>query len=765
MQTAENTTISFGEFELDPLHRRLLKRGRPVALKPKAFDLLLTLIESRGEVVSKNALLDRVWENQFVEENNLTVHVAALRKALGETKNDNRYIVTVPGSGYKFVAELKDSVQAEIVVESHSFEHFVFDEEIEVETGEHGISSLNDNAAPSAKGSATQWAATTLHKPKTFLGRINEHRIAAGLILATAAAGLIGGGYFLGPRLSASFVSAAPFAEHTVRQLTTNGKVGLAALSPDGKLFAYTIDDLGQKSLWLGYVDGGNHMLLRPAAEASYRTIVFSLDGKDLYFSLRDDKNPKFALYKMPVFGGVQEKVLDDIGNVSLSPDGKQIAIARSDKDKRKDYIAVAPIDGTERRDVVSFPAEHSFIFGTISWSADGNRLAMSVVRDSSTYLNEIAVVEISTGDIMRIPLENWREITKTAWLRDGKGLLITAVEKDSYSSVPHYQILHVAYPSGETHNITTDRSNYGASWHNDAGVTLSLSAASDLLLSVEHRQLSNVWVAPSDDLHAARQITFGSFGKYDGLWGLDWTPDGKLVYTTSDTQSQFLSQMKADGSEQKPLTASGAVDSALTISHDGQYIVFHSNRGGDIDIWRTDIDGTNPKQLSFGGKGYQPSLSLDGKWVYYKSFLDGLNGVLCRVPIDGGEPEVLSDKETSSSSFSPDGRYFAASHITDKRRLAVFSTETNQLVRQFDLPNGGTLFIGSRWTPDSKAVAYRDINHGYWLQPIDGGEPRRMEGIPKEKLYNFAWSKDGKQFAYVRGQEIRDVVLIANNK
>ena len=72
---------------------------------------------------------------------------------------------------------------------------------------------------------------------------------------------------------------------------------------------------------------------------------------------------------------------------------------------------------------------------------------------------------------------------------------------------------------------------------------------------------------------------------------------------------------------------------------------------------------------------------------------------------------------------------------------------------------------MGSRWTPDSTAVTYRDNNYGYWIQPIDGGEPHRLEGLPKEKFYNFAWSKDGKQFAFVRGQEIRDVVLFNNEK
>jgi DNA-binding winged helix-turn-helix (wHTH) protein/Tol biopolymer transport system component len=753
MQTTENTKICFGEFELDLLHRLLLKSGRPVALKTKAFDLLATLIDHRGEVVSKNDLLDRVWENQFVEENNLTVHVAALRKALGETKNENRFIVTVPGSGYKFVAELDKPKTVEIVVESHKVERFAFEEEIEVETDESGFKRRDEIATHDQNGTA---AAVPL--ARTSVGWINRYRIAAGLIIAVGLVGI--GGYFLGPRLSARFASAPPFVRHSVRQLTTNGKVGSAALSPDGKLFAYTIDDLGQKSLWLGYVDGGNHLLLRPAAEASYRTIAFSPDGKDIYFSLRDDKNPKFALYRMPAFGGVQTKLLDEIGSFALSPDGRSIAIARRDKDLEKDLVVIAPLDGTQPRDVASFPKELSVRFDTISWSADGKRLALSAKTDSE---NEIAVVEIATGEITRITHESLREITKTAWLRDGSGLIMTAIKPASDSSVPQYMVYMVAYPSGELHPITSDRSNYGASWHNDAGVSISLSAASDLLLAVEHRQLSNVWVAPSDDLSAARQITFSSFGKYDGLWGMDWTPDGRLIYTTSDTQSQFLSQMNSDGSDQRPITAPAGFDSVLTVEQSGRYVVFHSDRNSTIDIWRTDIDGANPMQLTFGGKAFHPAPSPDGQWVYYKSNLKG-NGHLCRVPIDGGEPEILNDKETSWISFSPDGKYFAASYITDKQRLAIFSADTNRILKQFDLPKTGTLYMGSRWTPDSKAVTFRDNNYGYWIQPIDGGDATRLEGLPKEKFYNMSWSKDGKWFAFIRGQEIRDVVLIQNN-
>jgi len=123
-------TFSFSDFELDGAKRFLLKKGQAVALNPKAFDLLLTLVENRGAVLSKNELLDKVWENQFVEENNLTVHISALRKIFGEKKNEHRFIVTVPGKGYKFVADIHNgNEEKELVIENHSFSRVIVEEE------------------------------------------------------------------------------------------------------------------------------------------------------------------------------------------------------------------------------------------------------------------------------------------------------------------------------------------------------------------------------------------------------------------------------------------------------------------------------------------------------------------------------------------------------------------------------------------------------------------------------------------------------------
>jgi predicted ATPase/DNA-binding winged helix-turn-helix (wHTH) protein len=98
--------ISFGPFRLLAAQRLLLEGDRPVRLGSRAFDILTTLVERAGEVVSKEALLARAWPQTFVEESNLKIQVSALRRALGDGQGGHRYVLTIPGRGYNFVAPI-----------------------------------------------------------------------------------------------------------------------------------------------------------------------------------------------------------------------------------------------------------------------------------------------------------------------------------------------------------------------------------------------------------------------------------------------------------------------------------------------------------------------------------------------------------------------------------------------------------------------------------------------------------------------------------
>ena len=91
--------LKFDQFTIDPERRRLLRAGDPVPLTPKTFDTLLTLVRERGRVVEKSELMQLLWPDTAVEENNLSQQISAARKALGERSDEGRYIRTVPGRG------------------------------------------------------------------------------------------------------------------------------------------------------------------------------------------------------------------------------------------------------------------------------------------------------------------------------------------------------------------------------------------------------------------------------------------------------------------------------------------------------------------------------------------------------------------------------------------------------------------------------------------------------------------------------------------
>jgi DNA-binding winged helix-turn-helix (wHTH) protein len=100
----EEHAISFGPFRLLAAERLVLEGDKPVRIGSRAFDILAALVERAGEVVSKEELIARAWPQTFVEESNLKIQISALRRALGDGQSGRRYILTVPGRGYNFVA-------------------------------------------------------------------------------------------------------------------------------------------------------------------------------------------------------------------------------------------------------------------------------------------------------------------------------------------------------------------------------------------------------------------------------------------------------------------------------------------------------------------------------------------------------------------------------------------------------------------------------------------------------------------------------------
>src|SRR6185503_7352656 len=108
MGDPQSHIYEFDDFRLDAGERVLLRGGERVALTPRVLDTLLYLVRHHGRVLEKNELMSEIWPDAVVEENNLNQNISTLRRIFGESRGENRYIVTVPGRGYRFAAQVTE---------------------------------------------------------------------------------------------------------------------------------------------------------------------------------------------------------------------------------------------------------------------------------------------------------------------------------------------------------------------------------------------------------------------------------------------------------------------------------------------------------------------------------------------------------------------------------------------------------------------------------------------------------------------------------
>jgi DNA-binding winged helix-turn-helix (wHTH) protein len=207
----------FGPYRLDPDQRVLLRDNQPVPLQPKAFETLLVLIQHSQKVVLKDDLMKSLWPDSFVEESNLSQNIFVLRKALGDTGTGERYIVTLPGRGYRFAADVKEvnTGDVDLAVESHTLSRLTIEQ---IESPRRGLAT----AFGLSKFGPT---------PRTW----------AGLVLVGL---MVGAVLYSAHRWPSGNTSRAKI---THQQFTFVGNADWPAISPDGTLVAYVSTNPGEE--------------------------------------------------------------------------------------------------------------------------------------------------------------------------------------------------------------------------------------------------------------------------------------------------------------------------------------------------------------------------------------------------------------------------------------------------------------------------------------------------------------------------------------
>jgi serine/threonine protein kinase len=552
-----------------------------------------------------------------------------------------------------------------------------------------------------------------------------------------------------------------PFQQIEITQLTTNGKVKTAAISPDGKYVAYSVDEIGtyayfggetKQSLWVRQVAGGDVQVI-PTADGSYDGLTFSRDGDSLYTFRAEGKSNLDSLYKMPVLGGTVKRVIADVdtlGKLALSPDGKQLAFVRNSGERSECVLVVTDEAGGDQRELAT--RKWTSLFTNVSWSPDGKVIAV-VGGNSESGSIEWNPVVISVRDKSERALTNkqWSNVRDLGWLSDGRGLIATASERNSGVE----QLQYISYPSGQIRRITNDLNDY---------LDVSLTADSHTLATVQAKISFDTWVGQMADPDGAAPITSGGRSAH-----ASWTPDGRIVYDERGGRGETdIWVMRPDGSGARQVTANLALrNRAPQASADGRYFIFVSETVSP-HLWRMNTDGNGIKQLTNNPRDLlqvgSPALTPDGKWVLYGKW--GPEWGIWKIPIEGGDPVRINNTPYAAfPTVSPDGKMLAYTYVDESQRngVAVMSFGQNAPEKRFDI---ATEVL--RWAPDGRSLLYVNTENGVsniWSQPISGGTPKQITHFKSLLLRSFEVSRDGQQIVMNRGTAARDVVLIRDLK
>ena len=712
----EERGFRFGEFFLDPDERVLKRGGVEVQLTPKAIELLTELVKNQGHVISKNQLMDSVWADSMVEEANLPFTMALVRKALGDDVKHPKFIETLPKRGYRFIAPV---------------------EKVD-DVDDQAPDSINVTVFEDAKPTGPSDLLTLQPKPDRrylFFGVLS-------LFMLTIAA------LFWG---IASKLAATPEKHRSVQRITSNGQTKVATISPDGKSLAFVRDKDDGESLWLKDISSESDSLLTPTDfDGPIVSLAFSPDGDQIYYICRT------GLYRISKFGGKAVQIDENVNgrtNISVSPDGAQVAFLRWSADGNQVDLVITNVDGSGDR-VFATSRLPDYFFSRVSWSPDGRLLAANNYKVSKG--STIKVFDFQTGTVLKEFGENWDSVDDILWRPDGETLLASVLPEDG----EYTQILSITYQTGATEKLTDDLISYES---------LSLSKDGTQLAAVRTEYGANVWMLQAGSPQIPKAVTMG-FGRFDGVLSLCWGKDDRLYYSASPNGKGEADSVAGDGSDPHQITKGWL----MAASPDGRYLLLYDEQHGRLGLIRYDtMDGS--RYLLTDDDDSNATFSSDGQWVAFSRLHDDYS--IWRVPISGGEPTriTLDPGVNRTPAISRNGQYVA--YLKRRRETNGKTTVDIEIVdgqgghdlKQFAVNAQELQHVANtrpQWSSDGSSIYFVRLIDGasnIWKQPIDGSSPTQITQFTSGRIYNFVFSPDEKQIAISYGPYNRDAVIISD--
>ena len=606
---------AFGSFVLVPSRRELAQDGIPVPLTPKAFDMLLMLVEQRHRVVSKSELLDALWPDTAVEDASLTQLVFLVRRVLSRNDDGERFIATVPRRGYRFVAD---------------------------------VEATEETAAPLVEPAA---------KPR------RSWRLAT--VTLVALVGVLGALAGLWPLTGGSPDDPAP---PTYVKLTSSSGVHLwPSVSPDGKWVLYTATkSYGDEpeEIYLQAIGGLAPVCLTCEAPGRKLSPVFSPDGAQIAFALGQGEGGIFVMAR----DGSSPRRLTNRGfQPAWSPGGDEIAFTT----RRTDWIPIEAYHSTSELWIVNVTSAQSRRLELDdardpAWSPDGRWIAYWT-RGALGWSRDLFMVPAAGGAPRRVTGEahNWNPV----WAVDGSALFFLS-NRAGPRGLWRVSVEPVSgNVTGPAEPVTLPT----------AFVTYPRTGRGGTIVYSDVRAASNVSVLSFDAATATiggppQPVTTGT-----RFWLPPHpSPDGQWLALAqaaiSDPEDIFA--VERDGTRFRHLTNDAYHDRNPQVSPNGELVAFASDRGGRWGLWVISADGGHLRPLTAPTEAHdwtRPHWSPDGAFVAAWEE-PGHRTVIFDASRTSSAPQnvvpSLPGGPSESSSIDADHRAWSA----DSRRLALRS-------------------------------------------------------------------------------------------
>jgi Tol biopolymer transport system component/DNA-binding winged helix-turn-helix (wHTH) protein len=735
----------FDNVQVEPESFRLSKADNPVQIEPKAFQVLLFLIENRGRLIEKRELLDAVWKETFVTENALTREIAQLRKALGENAREAKYIETVPTKGYRFIADVKIKNGRKSV------------EEAEAER----IAAIERDANPDDAASLTS-TPNVAHVKEQDGKRRGHLKSPVTLLLVGALLLLTVGGILLWKFLRQP-ASEARSVRRITQVTTWPGLDIYPSLSPDGNSLAYSSNHEGNFEIYVKPLDSGGHEIPITSDGQQNSEPAWSPDGQYIAYHSRN----RGGIWIVPSLGGSARRLTEFGSKPAWSHDGSMIAFqseAPIDLSSSAygalppSTIWTIPTRGGQAKQITQMGVP-SGGHSSPTWSPDGKRI---VFLAYDTSLAEVWSVAAEGRDLKRLTTRQL--FFDPVYAPDGETIYCVGVSKNMYGlwRIP------VAPASGERSGDPVEVQSAGPQPIRN----LSISADGKKIAYCGRSLISDIWAVPLSRASSeasgppvpllqdrslrktnptispdGKRIALGVWrsGAPGGVWLMDadgknlsqltnssvsrvlpaWLSNDEVAYITypQDDVAVFSSINLRTGVERTIFPLPPDMD-FIRPSPDGKQLAYNSSKSGTINVWKVSMENGQPRQLTFDKElmGW-PIWSPDGRYLTFE-MKRGDDTHIAIMPSDGGEITQLTFDHGQSwpHSWSPDGTRIAFAGF----RNGVWNIwwvsvkdKTQKQLTNFDKLN---LYVRyPAWSPTGNQIVfeYAEMTSNIWMMEL----------------------------------------------